>query len=589
MRSTSPPSPPGDGFSRRLGAVFFLGFVAAAAADLTLEIEVRWRGNALEVPSRELTTAIGQRVQITRFTALLSEVALHRLDGGEVRLDGQYGLFDAGGGRRGPRWSGVPPGDYDGVSFSVGLPPAVNHSDPGLWPAGHPLHPLLNALHWNWQGGYVFSALEGRWRAPQNGVGRGFLYHIAKQENLRRVTFRSRFTVMGDHEVRLAWDIAGVWSSRELREDDGSDSTHSGAGDASAGRIADALARGWFWLAEGSAPRAPLPPAGEAAVAAVGTPFAFVVPAGFPQPSLPADNPLTLEGIELGRRLFADLRLSRTGTQACASCHRTSHALGDDVALSRGVRGEAGARNAMPLFNLAWSPAFAWDGRQPRLRDQARSAWTSPLEMDTNPEAVTPRVEADPGLASMARRAFGDGGITVDRVLLALEQYLLSEVSSNSRFDRALRGEMLLTAQEQRGFELFNTEHDPVRGQYGADCFHCHGGALFTDFGFKHNGLVPAGSDRGRAGVTGDVRDEGSFKTPSLRNVALTGPYLHDGSVPTLEGVVARYDHGVVRSGNLDPNLAKHPAAGLALTPDDQAALVVFLRALTDPRFESLR
>ena len=206
--------------------------------------------------------------------------------------------------------------------------------------------------------------------------------------------------------------------------------------------------------------------------------------------------------------------------------------------------------------------------------------------MDTDPAAVVAILAGDPPLAALARAAFGAGGLTVERVLLALEQYVLSEVSADSRFDRAQRGEAVLTAQEQRGFELFMTEHDPVRGQRGADCFHCHGGALFTDFAFKNNGLSSRASDRGRGEVTRAARDDGKFKTPSLRNVALTAPYLHDGSLATLEEVVARYDHGVIRSANLDPNLAKHPAGGMALSAEDQAALVAFLRTLTDPRFE---
>jgi cytochrome c peroxidase len=172
---------------------------------------------------------------------------------------------------------------------------------------------------------------------------------------------------------------------------------------------------------------------------------------------------------------------------------------------------------------------------------------------------------------------------------LALEQYLLTLVSQDSRFDRMMKGSERFTAQEKRGFELFLTEHDPAQGLRGGDCFHCHGGALFTNHQFMDIGLPARGPgrkpDAGRQAVTADPADHGKFRTPSLRNVAVTGPYMHDGRFKTLEEVVNHYDHGVQRRPNLDPNLAKHPAEGMQLTAEDKAALVAFLRTLTDPAF----
>ena len=176
--------------------------------------------------------------------------------------------------------------------------------------------------------------------------------------------------------------------------------------------------------------------------------------------------------------------------------------------------------------------------------------------------------------------------ISPSRIELALEQYLLTLVASDSKFDRAARGQAMLTEEEQRGFALFAGEYDPVRGRRGADCFHCHGGALFTDFGFRDNGLGDTRGDTARAGVTGRATDAGKFKTPSLRNVAVTAPYMHDGRLRTLADVVAHYDHGVRRTPTLDPNLAKHPSAGLQLTREEQRALVAFLRTLTDAALE---
>ena len=150
-----------------------------------------------------------------------------------------------------------------------------------------------------------------------------------------------------------------------------------------------------------------------------------------------------------------------------------------------------------------------------------------------------------------------------------------------------MRREVEFTAQEKRGFELFVTEHDPKRGLLGADCFHCHGGMLFTNHRFANNGLEYKVEDFGRFEVTGKEMDRGAFKVPTLRNVAVTAPYMHDGRFKTLEEVVDHYDHGIHRSPSLDPNIAKHPPEGLGLSAEDKAALVAFLRTLTDPRFET--
>lgn len=181
--------------------------------------------------------------------------------------------------------------------------------------------------------------------------------------------------------------------------------------------------------------------------------------------------------------------------------------------------------------------------------------------------------------------AFGSTEITPEKIGLAIEQFVLTLTSFDSKFDRAFRGEAKLTAEEQHGFELFMTEYEPRMGSYGADCFHCHGGALFSDHQFHNNGLKLDAADLGRFKVTQLEFDKGKFSTPSLRNVELTAPYMHDGSLATLEEVVAHYDHGLVRSPTLDPNLAKHPVEGLRLSPADQAALVAFLKTLTDEQY----
>ncbi len=537
-------------------------------------------------PDSGHATSAGQDVRVTRLAALLSGFQLQRADGSTVRLDGQYGFIDASSGRLGIALEGVPDGDYTALRVEIGLPEDLNQGDVGRWPPGHPLNPSVNGLHWSWQGGYIFLALEGYWRNPGAAESGGFSYHLARAPQRMGVWLRTAFRVDGPTRVALALDLAPVFRDRTIAVADGTDTTHSAADDPLAGWLARRVERGLFWLE--ATPRGAAEPVAAAPTGAargVGTPYAFTVPAGFPQPALPTDNPLTEEGLRLGRRLFFDRRLSGNGSQSCAGCHDPEAGMGDRVALSRGAEGEPGQRNAMPLHNLAWHPAFAWDGTRRTIRDQARAALTHPVEMNARPADVEARLGEDPRVRRDVAAAFGDEAVTIERIGLALEQYLLSLVSAESRFDAAMAGGVELTADERRGLELFMTESDPGRGRRGADCFHCHGGALFSDFVSRSNGLDRIAGDPGAWNLTGQSPDHGRFKTPSLRNVALTAPYMHDGRFETLEQVVAHYDHGVQRAANLDPNLAKHGSTGLGLSDDDQRALVAFLRCLTDAGF----
>ena len=206
-------------------------------------------------------------------------------------------------------------------------------------------------------------------------------------------------------------------------------------------------------------------------------------------------------------------------------------------------------------------------------------------EMNEQLSAVTAKLANEDGYRAKFKAAFGSEEINSDRLAMALEQFLLTLVSQDSKFDRAARKAGELSAQEKRGLELFVTEFDPARGLRGADCFHCHGGNLFTNHDFMNNGLEERGVDRGRMEVTGNEADRNKFKVPTLRNVAVTGPYMHDGRFATLTEVVEHYNSGVVRSRTLDPNLAKHPQGGLGLSEADKAALVAFLKTLTDEKF----
>ena len=563
------------------------------AAELRVEVQLRWQGAPVGVPSGALAGAAGQTVRLTRFAAIVSGVALARADGGTVQLDGQYGFLDAESGRLALTLRNVPDGDYHGLDFQLGLPAVVNHGDPGQWPARHPLNPIVNGLHWGWAGGYVFAAIEGRWRAAGADAAkeeRGFSYHLATDARVMRVGFVALVKIAGPTTVSLALDLGKAVGGHGLAADDGSETTHSAEDDALATKLTQAMERAWFFLEVkptilAADVRTPVPTSEETpglVISSPPTPRPFVVPAGFPQPELPADNPLTQEGVALGELLFHDRRLSAGSRQSCASCHAPERAFSDGQATSAGVDGLRGTRNSMPLFNLAWSPGYAWDGGKPRIRDQVRAAMSNPIEMKADLAVVVAELNRDAGLRGKFAAAFGAPEITADRVDLAIEQFLLTLVAADSTFDRSLRGAARLTEEEKQGFALFVTEYGPARGKRGADCFHCHGGALFTDFGLRSNGLDLASRDGGRALVTGKASDAGKFKTPTLRNVAVTAPYMHDGRFATLEDVIAHYDHGVKRAPTLDPNLAKHPDAGLALTQAEQRALVAFLRTLTD-------
>ena len=191
--------------------------------------------------------------------------------------------------------------------------------------------------------------------------------------------------------------------------------------------------------------------------------------------------------------------------------------------------------------------------------------------MASDLKAVVAQLQKNESLAF--ENAFGPGSVTEEKIALG------------SKFDRAMSGKAKLSEAAQRGMELFFTEYEPRSQQYGADCFHCHGGSFFSDHQFHNNGLKPSLSDVGLMNVTGKETDRGKFATPSLRNIALTAPYMHDGRFQTLEEVIEHYNEGVHRTSTLDPNLAKHPKGGIALSGKDQAALISFLKSLTDKKF----
>ncbi len=560
--------------------------VEAAWADGTgpamrLEFKPVWSGKSLTGNKFESRPEVAA---VTRLDLLLSNLAVRGADGKWMESADWYAFLSFEKGLLTAEATGLPAQELTGVRFDVGVPKAVNEGDPAQWEPGHALHPDHNGLHWGWQGGYIFMALEGRWRRPDGALS-GFSYHFAQSENITRVELPVTFRGGGPVTLRVDFDAARVLRDIDFQKD--GTSSHSRAGDAVVPRLRTALGEAFavtgvrydlFQPAPRPSPDAAPLPAGT-------TPYAWRVTERFPRVALPADNPLTEEGVSLGRLLFEDPRLSINNTQSCASCHQRNLGFADPRPVSPGATGTLGRRQSIPLINLAWAPSFFWDGRASTLRQQVLMPIQDAHEMQESLPRVIAKLEKDKALAADFARAFGSPGITQERLAMALEQFALTLVAQDSKFDRAVRKQAELTPEEKRGLELFVTEFDPARGLRGADCFHCHGGTLFTDHKFASNGLDPSPLDAGRSEVTKNEADRGKFKTPSLRNVALTAPYMHDGRFRTLEEVVDHYDHGVKRTPNLDPNLAKHPDSGLGLSAADKQALVAFLKTLTDASF----
>ena len=479
---------------------------------------------------------------------------------------------------------GLPSEEFKAIRFTVGLPPEVDQADPASWPPGHPLHPDVCGLHWGWQGSYVFLAIEGHF-SGEVGQGNGFSYHLARSDSPMKVELPVRFSGGQPHTLKLFFDLAALTAEGAVVRE--GLSTHSREGDLLAVRLKAGVADCFRVKSIGSDlfqalsqnPR-PLP-----CQPSIGTRYPLEISQRLPKVSLPEDNALTIEGVELGRRLFHDARLSKTASQSCASCHDRKKSFTDGRDRSPGAEGQEGRRSAMALVNLAWASHYFWDGRANSLRDQALMPIQDPREMNETIVRVIEKLSSDPTYSNQFRDAFGTREISGTRLGLALEQFLLTLISQDSKFDRAARRLETLTDQEQLGLKLFITESDPARGLRGADCFHCHGGNLFTSHQFANNGLEERSGDRGRMEVTRLESDRGKFKIPTLRNCSLSAPYMHNGRFATLEAVVDHYDHGVRRSSQLDPNLAKHPDSGLGLTPAEKQALVAFLRTLTDAPF----
>lgn len=302
-------------------------------------------------------------------------------------------------------------------------------------------------------------------------------------------------------------------------------------------------------------------------------------------PVIPFNNPQTIEGISLGKKLFFDPILSADNTQSCAACHDPKFAFVDKQQFSEGIDGLFGKRNSMPLFNMAWNfdEKFFWDGRVNGLQKQAIEPVKDPIEMHNTWMKATESLQSTTEYPDLFFAAFGTRKIDSVLVTKAIAQFERTLISSNSKFDKYLLGATTLTSSELNGFNVFM---DETKG----DCFHCHGSdknPLWTDNAFHNNGLDAVPSDIGLAKVTGDPSDTGKFKSPSLRNLAFTAPYMHDGRFATLEQVINHYSQGLKASPTIDPLMKKVSAGGVQLSIQDKADLKAFLLSLSDYEFIS--
>jgi cytochrome c peroxidase len=316
------------------------------------------------------------------------------------------------------------------------------------------------------------------------------------------------------------------------------------------------------------------------------TPYVFSY-GNLPTPEIPSDNKLTEQGVKLGRMLFYEKLLSKDNSQSCASCHQQKDGFSDLNRFSKGVEGKFGNRQAMPIFNLAWHyNGFFWDGRAQKLRDQALMPIQDPLEMNETITNVISKLNNEKKYKDQFKRAFVNATIDETNISLALEQFMHSIVSYDSKYDKYLAGKEKLTEAEERGRLLFFTEFDVTGKVKGAECFHCHAGPNFSNDEYMNNGLDNDANftDLGRARVTKLKEDNAKFLTPSLRNIALTAPYMHDGRFKTLEEVIEHYDLHVKNSTTVDFLMQYNlQPGGLKLTSENKSDLIAFLKALTDP------
>lgn len=312
----------------------------------------------------------------------------------------------------------------------------------------------------------------------------------------------------------------------------------------------------------------------------VDEPMTFQIPSNFPDLAQDiSNNPPTTKGFELGRKLFYDGRLSRDGTISCAFCHEQAYAFthhGHDF--SHGIDNLPGTRNAPAVQNMAFQKEYFYDGASNAIEMLSINPIHNPVEMDENLGNIVNKLKQDPAYVKLFGLAFESGEITSGNVLKALAQFMTMMVSSNSRYDKYVRNESggTMNAQELQGLQVFKNK-----------CSSCHATDLFSDNSFRNNGLPPNPNlnDLGREVVTGFENDRYKFKVPSLRNIELTAPYMHDGRFGSLNSVLNFYSNGVQHTPNLDPLLNQNGNLGITLSAEEKEAIIAFLKTLTDEEY----
>lgn len=318
------------------------------------------------------------------------------------------------------------------------------------------------------------------------------------------------------------------------------------------------------------------------------TSYRLPIPPNYPQMPIPEDNPMTEEGIFLGKKLFYDPVLSRDSTISCASCHIQEVSFKDPAGISTGVAGRKGRRTSMNLINVGYNrERLFWDGRSSSLEDQVTGPVEDPNELDHDWPSIEEILRSHTEYPKLFRRAFGiQTAVEIDRVMIskAIAQFERTLISSGTtRYDLALRGEIELTDDELEGYMMFT---DASPGLYpDAECAHCHAEPLFTTFEFKNNGLEQIDNlldflDPGRGEQTGQIMDNGKFKIPTLFNAAISPPYMHDGRFNTLEEVMDHYNSGGHHQPNTDPLIRP-----LGLTEKQKQQVIAFVKTLTDTAF----
>ncbi|PCI97258.1 MAG: cytochrome-c peroxidase [Flavobacteriales bacterium] len=301
--------------------------------------------------------------------------------------------------------------------------------------------------------------------------------------------------------------------------------------------------------------------------------YELKIPKGFPKPQIPEQNELSNSRIELGRRLFFDKIMSRDTTISCASCHKPELAFTDGLKVGVGIRGQKVARNSPTLTNVVYSPYFLMDGGVPTLEQQIIVPVQEHKEFDFHFSLIAQRMQKDSIYVQLSKQAYNrpPDAFVITRAISAFERTL---ISGNSPYDKFTYQNQInaLTASEKKGKDLFFSER--------LKCSECHSGFNFTDYSFQNNGLYVNYPDSGRMRLTNKEEDRALFKVPTLRNINLTGPYMHDGSFNTLEEIINHYEKG----GNNNPQKSEK-IGGFKLTNNERLNLIHFLESLTDSSF----